>query len=209
MNKSFDEALSFRHACKSFDTSKKITNENMQFILNAARLSPSSYGLETSKYIVITNEKIKLQIQNASMNQSQVGKCSHLVIVISSINDVKIQSGIPQDRFRRLNLPNEKLEFFLSLYTEFVDRHLYNDEKIYQWVSKQAYLSVGNMITAAAIKGIDSCPLEGFDKESIENILNLDTSLEQVSLVVPFGYRKYEQPSRIRRDFNDIVKYIH
>ena len=208
MNKSFEEALGFRHACKSFDTSKKIPHEDMEFILNAARVSPSSYGLETSQYIVITNEKIKEDIQKASMNQSQVGKCSHLVIVLAGINEVKVKSGIPKERFERIGMPKENLDFFLGLYKSFCDEHLYNEEKIYQWASKQSYLAVGNMMTAAAVKGIDSCPLEGFEKEKIEALLELDTSLHQVALILPFGYRKYEQSAQIRRELNDVVQYI-
>ena len=208
MNKNFEEALQFRHACKSFDVSKKISNENMEFILNAARISPSSYGLETSSYIVISNDTLKEKIQEASMNQSQVGKCSHLVIVLAGIKETKIKSGIPKERFERLNMPEENLEFFLGLYESFSKEHLYNDEKIYNWASRQAYLSVGNMLTAAAVKGVDSCPIEGFEKEKIENILDIDTSLHQVSLVLPFGYRKYEQSPQIRRELNDIVQYI-
>jgi len=208
MNKNFEEALQFRHACKSFDINKKISDEKMNFILNAGRVSPSSYGLETSKYIVITNDKLKEEIQAASMNQTQVSKCSHLVIVLAGIEETKIKSGIPKERFERLNMPKENLEFFLGLYESFSKEHLYNEEKIYNWASKQAYLSIGNMMTAAAVKGVDSCPIEGFEKEKIETILELDTTLHQVALVLPFGYRKYEQSPQIRRDLNDLVQYI-
>lgn len=208
MNKSFEEALQFRHACKSFDEDKKISKEDMEFILNAARVSPSSYGMETSKYIVITNQKLKEEIQQASMNQSQVANCSHLVIVLAGIEEVKIKSGIPRVRFERLNMPKENLEFFLGLYESFSKAHLQNEEKIYNWASKQAYISIGNMMTAAAVKGVDSCALEGFEKEKIETILGLNPSLHQVALVLPFGYRKYEQSAQVRRDLNDIVQYI-
>jgi len=209
MNKNFKEALQFRHACKSFDTSKKISDENIEFILNSARVSPSSYGLETSKYIVISNQALKEEIQEASMNQSQVGNCSHLVIVLAGIKETKVHSGIPRERFERLNMPKDNLEFFLGLYEDFSKEHLYNEEKIYNWASKQAYLSVGNMMTAAAVKGVDSCAIEGFEKEKVEAILKLDTSLHQVALVLPFGYRKYEQSPQIRRELNDIVKFIN
>ena len=209
MNRNFEKALQFRHACKSFDMSKKIPSEDIEFILNAARLSPSSYGLETSKYIVISNDKLKEKIQEASMNQSQIGNCSHLIIVLAGIEEVKIKSGIPKARFERLNMPKENLEFFLSLYEGFSNEHLYNDEKIYNWASKQAYISVGNMMTAASVKGVDSCAIEGFEKERIENILGLDASLHQVALVLPFGYRKYEQSALVRQDLTDLVQFIN
>lgn len=209
MNKNFEEALNFRHACKVFEENKKISNEDINFILNAGRLSPSSYGLEPTKYTVITNDKIKQEIQEASMNQSQVTQCSHLVIVLVGINETKIESGIPKKRFERLNMPKENLDFFLSLYELFSNEHLKNDEKIYSWASKQAYISVGNIMTAAAVKGVDSCALEGFEKNKVEKILNLDTSKHQVALVLPLGYRKKEQSKQIRREFNDVVEFIH
>lgn len=181
----------------------------MEFILNAARVSPSSYGLETSQYIVIKNEELKLKIQKACINQSQVSNCSHLVIVLAGIDEATVQSGIPRKRFERLNMPKENLEFFLGLYEGFSKEHLNNEEKIYNWASKQAYISVGNMMTAAAVKGIDSCPLEGFEKVKVESLINLDTSSHQVALILPFGYRKYKQSSLIRRELTDIVQYIN
>ena len=208
MSKSFEEALEFRHACKEFDTNQTISDIDIEFILNAARLSPSSYGLESSQYIVITNDKLKSEIQKASMNQSQISNCSHLVIVLAGIDETKIASGIPRKRFERLNMPKENLEFFLSLYESFSDKHLFDDKSIYHWSSKQSYISIGNMMTAAAVKGIDSCPIEGFEKEKVETILNLDTSLHQVALVLPFGYRKNNQSSLVRQDLSDIVQYI-
>jgi len=208
VNKTFEEAINFRHACKKFDESKKVSDEDIRFILNAGRISPSSYGLETSRYIVISNEQLKENIKNVSYGQEQVSNCSHLVIVISSIIDAKIDSGIPRERFERLNMPKENIDFFLDMYSSYVDQHLYTDEKIYAWASKQAYIGVGNIMTAAAVKGVDSCAIEGFEKEKVEELLDLDTSKEQVSLVLPLGYRVRDQREQIRLDFDKVVQFI-
>jgi len=208
IDKTFEEALEFRHACKVFDENKKISDEDVKFILNAGRLSPSSYGLETSRFIVISNQKLKENIKDVSYGQEQVSNCSHLVIVVASIVDAKIDSGIPRERFERLNMPKGKVDFFLGLYGGFADYHLNTDEKIYSWASKQAYIGVGNIMTAAAVKGVDSCAIEGFEKEKVEELLNLDTSKEQVALVLPLGYRVKEQSEQIRLDFDKVIQFI-
>jgi len=208
IDKTFEEALNFRHACKAFEQGKKISDEDIKFILNAGRVSPSSYGLETSRYVVISNEQLKEKIKNVSYGQEQVANCSHLVIVVASIIDAKIDSGIPRERFERLNMPKENVDFFLDMYSSYVDQHLYTDEKIYSWASKQAYIGVGNIMTAAAVKGVDSCAIEGFEKEKVEALLDLDTSKEQVSLVLPLGYRARDQREQIRLDFDKVVQFI-
>ena len=208
MNKNFEEALQFRHSCKTFDVNKTISKKDMNFIINAGRVSPSSYGLEPVEYLVIKNQQLKEKIQSASMNQMQVSQCSHLMIVLVGINETKINSGIPKKRFERLGMPKENLEFFLSLYEGFTKMHLNSDEQIYHWASKQAYIAVANMMTAAAIQGVDSCPLEGFEKDKVEKILDINPLEHQVALVLPFGYREKQQSKQIRRDFDDIVTFI-
>ncbi|MBT8348631.1 MAG: NAD(P)H-dependent oxidoreductase, partial [Sulfurovum sp.] len=83
-----------------------------------------------------------------------------------------------------------------------------SDENIYAWTAKQSYIALGNMMTAAAFIGIDSCPIEGFEKESLEEVLELDTSKYQVAVVVPFGYRANEQSSQLRLPFDEVVEFI-
>ncbi|WP_108061257.1 NAD(P)H-dependent oxidoreductase [Poseidonibacter lekithochrous] len=208
MNKTFEEAMNFRHACKEFDKSRKIPKDDIEFVLNAGIQSPTSYGLEFTKYLVIENNELKSRIQNASMNQEQVSQCSHLVVVLVRIDDAKIKSGTPKQRFERLNLPDETLNFFLDMYGQFSQTHLKDDKDIYHWTSKQAYISIGNMMTAAAVKGIDSCPLEGFEKDKIEEILELNNSSFQVALVLPLGYRNREPRDSIRLDYKEVVEFI-
>lgn len=95
------------------------------------------------------------------------------------------------------------------MYDIFEKNNLKDTKNIYDWTLKQAYISVGNMMTAAAKKEIDSCAIEGFEKEKVEKILNLDTSLYQVALVLPLGYRNKEPRDTIRLDFKDVVEYVN
>ena len=210
MEKTFMKAMDFRHACKIFDDSKKISEEDINFILEAGRKSPSSFGMEPWKFLVITNEELKNRLKPVCWNQPQITTCSHLVIILASIEDVKPSSGVPQRKFARREMPQEKKDFYIKLYTDHLNstKTLLNDENIYYWTARQSYIALGNMMTAAAIKGIDSCPIEGFEKEKVEEILNLDKNKYQLSVIVPFGYRINAQSSQLREKLEDVVEYI-
>jgi len=208
MNNNFSKAMNFRHACKVFDDTKKISDEDIRFILEAGHKSPSSFGMEAWKFLVITNEDLKAKLRPACWDQVQVTSCSHLVVVLTGIESVKVETGIPKQRFARRDMPQDKLDFYLGLYAGHLDNVLNSDENIYSWTVRQTYIAAGNMMTAGAYMGIDSCPIEGFDKGQVEEILNLDTSKYQLSMVLPFGYRLKEQSSQKREPFEDIVEFI-
>ncbi len=209
MEKTFEEAMAFRHACKVFDDTKKISDEDIRYILEAGRKSPSSFGMEAWKFLVITNEELKAKLRPACWDQVQITSCSHLVIVLAGIESVKPESGIPEQRFRRREMPQEKLDFYLGLYAQHLTQTLSSDENIYAWTAKQAAIACANMMTAAAVKGIDSCPIEGYDKKAVEEILGLDTTKFQLAMVLPFGYRLNEQSSQLRVPFDEVVAFIH
>ena len=206
--KTFEEAMDFRHACKVFDEDKKISDEDIKYILEAGRKSPSSFGMEAWKFLVITNEELKAKIRPACWNQIQITSCSHLVIVLAGIESVKPESGLVKARFSRREMPQETLDFYMDLYSTHLKDTLSSDENIYSWTSKQSYIALGNMMTAAGVLGIDSCPIEGFDKEQVEDILGLDKSKYRLSVIVPFGYRINEQSEQVRLDFDEVVEFI-
>ena len=210
MEKTFMEAMDFRHACKVFDESKKINDEDMNFILEAARKSPSSFGMEPWKFLVITNEELKVKLRPFCWDQPQITTCSHLVVILAAIENVKPESGVPRKKFARREMPEEKYEFYLNLYKSHLTntKTLLNDENVYYWTARQTYIALGNMMTAAAIKGIDSCPIEGFEKEKVEEVLGLDTTKYQVSVISPFGYRVNPQSKQLREPIENIVEYI-
>jgi nitroreductase len=208
MKNEFLKAMNFRHACKVFDESKKISDKDINFILEIACKSPSSFGMEPWKFLVITNEELKAKIRPACWNQVQITSCSHLVVVLASIESVKPESGEPLKRFSRREMPQEKLDFYMDLYSKHLEKTLSNNENICNWTSKQTYIALGNMMTGAASIGIDSCPIEGFEKEKVEEILQLDTSKYQLSVLLPLGYRVNEQSSQQRLDFDEVVEFI-
>jgi nitroreductase len=208
MNNNFTKAMDFRHACKAFDESKTIPDEQMHYILEAGRKSPSSFGMEGWKFLVITNEALKAKLRPVCWDQVQVTSSSHLVIVLAAIDNVKVESGEVKKRFSRREMPQESLDMYMGIYAKHLETTLSSDEYIYHWTSKQSYIALANMMTAAAYIGVDSCPIEGFEKEKVEDILELDTAKWQVSVVVPFGYRLNAQSEQLRLPFDDIVEFI-
>ena len=208
MNNDFSKAMDFRHACKAFDETKKLTDEEMNFILEAGRKSPSSFGMEGWKFLVITNDALKSTLRPACWDQVQITSSSHLVIILTAIENVKVESGEVEKRFKRRDMPQESLDFYMDIYASHLKDTLNTDENIYNWTSRQTYIALGNMMTAGAVLGIDSCPIEGYDKEQVESILGLDTSKYRLSVVVPFGYRINKQSEQQRLSFDEVVEFI-
>lgn len=208
MQNQFTTAMNFRHACKLFDETKTISDEHIHYILEAGRTSPSSFGMEAWKFLVISNQALKEKLRPLCWNQPQITSCSHLVVILAGIESVKPSSGEPQKRFARRPLSQEQINNYINLYSQHLAHTLSSDENIYAWTSKQTYIAAGNMMTAAAFEGIDSCPIEGFDKAKVEKLLALDTTQYQVAMLLPFGYRINEQSTQLRLPFNDVVNFI-
>jgi nitroreductase len=204
----FLKMMDFRHACKLFDETKKISDEDIHYILEVAQKSPSSFGMEAWKFLAITNDKLREELKPFCWNQPQITTCSHLVVILAGIDSLKVENGIVCSRFMRRDLPQEKLDMYMKLYASHLSETLSSDEKIYQWSVRQTYIAAANMMSAAAFIGIDSCPIEGFEKENVEKVLKLDTSKFQVAMLLPFGYRANEQSTQLRLDFKSVVEFI-
>lgn len=208
MEKNFMDAMEFRHACKIFDDTKKVSDEDLNYILEVGRKSPSSFGMEPWKFLVITNEELKAKIRPFCWDQPQITTCSHLIIVLAAIDSVKVESGLVRTKLGRKGFPDEKLEFYVGIYGSHLKDVLSSDDNIYSWTARQTYIALGNMMTAAAVKGIDTCPVEGFEKENVENVLGLDTSKYQVSVVLPIGYRLNPQSEMVREPLDAVTEFI-
>ncbi len=208
------KAFQFRYACKAFDTSKKISDKDFHFILETGRLSPSSFGLEPWRFVVIQNTALREKLKSVSRGaQGQLPTASHFVIILArqglrhdSAHVIKMMTGIQ-------HLSDEVLERVSGVYKSFVDTRLENNDRlISEWASKQTYIALGNMMTAAAQIGIDSCPIEGFDKNQVTSILQNEGIMKagdfEVSCMVAFGYRQ-DGPNRskARQNLDEVVEW--
>ena len=201
MRNDFEKAMNFRHACKIFDTTKSISNDDLHFVLEAGRLSPSSFGVEHWHFFVIDNPSMKEEIQKVAWNQAQITTSSKL-IAIAYKKKVRSTDEYVQNEFDKFEYP----QMLRDMYANWID--VRDDLALYSWSAKQVYIAGANMMTAAAFIGIDSCPMEGFDKASVEKIMGLDTSIYGLALLIPFGYRVNPQPSLHRSELKDLVSYL-
>ena len=202
------EILKFRHACKIFDESKKIGAGEFDFILEAGRLSPSSTGLEQWDFLVVQNKELREKIKAVSWNQVQITSCSHLVVILAKIKEVKVGSSYIDKMIARRD--DKNIEAIAARQKFFLLSNFKNDDELtFQWSHEQCMIAATNMMNAAASLGIDSCPIEGFDRHALNEILGLDESEQRVAIVVPFGYRVKPQPKRYRRELSDIVKWVY
>ena len=199
----FLKAMHERHACKLF-SDKKIAPEDLEFILEAGRLSPSSFGVEQWKFVVVQNQAMKEAIEEAAWNQKQISTCSDLVIVLAR-KDVRSSDAYTVKQLRRFGLNEEAFAGFLGLYKGWVDGR--DDHTIEMWSEKQCYIASANMMSAAAFIGIDSCPIEGFLSDKVDAILGIDTNVFQSALVLPFGYRVNPTRGKHRLAFDEVVEF--
>ena len=199
----FLDAMNFRHACKLFD-GKKIPAEDLEFILEAGRLSPSSFGVEQWKFVVVQNQALKEAIENVSWNQKQISTCSDLLIILAR-KDVRSSDAYTVKQLKRWGLDENAFKGFLGIYHGWVDGR--DDHTIEMWSEKQCYIAAGNMMTAAASIGIDSCPIEGFEYAKVDELLGIDTAVYQSAIVIPFGYRVAEQRGKHRLALSEVVEF--
>lgn len=211
------QALNFRHACKKFDETKKIAQADMEYILEAGRLSPSSFGIEPWHFVVVDNDKIKTELRAACYNQEQVTSCSHFVIVLyRKANNFTLQSEYLRRTVAR-GLPNANdqtaIDTACQYFINFYEHGLANGLTVNHWSEMQDYLACANMLTAAAYRSIDSCAIGGFEYDKIVQILEkympqFSAESYGIGLGLAFGYRLKEPTAKIRWPLKDLTTYL-
>lgn len=185
------DKLKWRYATKLFDSSKKISSANLDILKESMRLAPTSYGMQQLKVLHITNSNLKEAIQDASFGQKQVTTASDLFIIAvkSKVNEKDILnyiSLIAQER----GVNVDSLEAYKKRITDSI--LTLTPEKQSEWLFKQSYILLGFLLETAALLEIDACPMEGFDKASVDEILGLEKLGLKSSLIIPVGYRSIE-----------------
>lgn len=219
------DAFNFRHATKIFDPECKISDEDFNVILEAARLSPTSFGHEPFRILMIQSpEKRELFREfswgaNGMMNGSagQLGTASHFGIILAATDELmRAGSDYLQDHYARVKqLPDEVIEIFNGAYGKFQaeDHKITSGREITDWSGKQAYIVLANMMTAGALMGIDSCPIEGFDMARTTQVLaedfGIDTANWKPAVMFAFGHRaKDPEFPKTRRTMQDTVSWF-
>lgn len=207
-------AFMFRHACKEFDPEKKIPDDDFKFILETGRLSPSSLGFEPWKFMVVQDISLREKLKDGAWGATvKLDTASHFIVCLT-MKAPLIRYNNPYINDFMVNVQNwqgELLDTRKKIVEKFqtIDFGLETDEKLFEWASKQCYIALANMLTSAAMIGIDSCPIEGFNRKNTERILKdefgIDTEKFGISYMAAFGYRLKEPRAKTRRPIEDVV----
>lgn len=215
MRTEIKKALTNRFATKVYDETKKVSKEDFDLILETAYLSPSSFGLEPWKVLVIESKELIEQIKPYAWGAvNSFNGASHFVITLARKN-VTVENAYFTEVFGNVKgAPAEYIEKVKETFHQFQKndfRLLDNPQLVDEWASKQTYIMLGNMMYTASLLGIDSCAIEGFNKEKVKEILTehgVDMSRFDVSYMLSFGYHKGEITPKTRRPYSDVIEVI-
>lgn len=205
------EALQKRYSVKKFDKQKKNPKESLVRILEAGRLSVSSLGLQPYQmYIVESNEMLE-KITPAFYNPSQVSTCSQMVILVSKkiIENDYLERYFDHIKNVR-NVPLENLMGFRNSIDQYIN--IKDQESLSHWNERQSYIVLSNLIFAAALEEVDTCPMEGFNQEMLEELLEINPEEEKISVTLALGYRSeddvFQTMKKVRKPNDKLFKFI-
>ena len=207
----FLESLQQRYSVKKFDPAKKLSPEILQNILDAGKLSASSLGLQPYRILVVESDEMKQKLVPAFFNPSQISTCSHLIVIVTR---KKIDENYIGNYFNHISqtreIPVENLQPFKKSIDSFMN--LNSNEEMLHWNEKQGYLLLGNLMFAAALEKVDTCPMEGFKMDEISKILEIDSEIEKVTVTLALGYRAeddaFQKMKKVRKPNEKLFKFL-
>ncbi|MCK4842751.1 MAG: NAD(P)H-dependent oxidoreductase [Methylococcales bacterium] len=213
------EAYNFRHACKVFDTNKKISDADFSFILETARLSPSSFGFEPWKFLVVQNKDLRDKLKLITWGaQGTLPTASHFVVILARKQkamkyDSQYIKHMMEDVHRLTDDVIQKRRGFVKTFQESDFNLIESERAMFDWASKQTYIALANMMTSAAMINIDSCPIEGYKAKEMEKLMTDDFGIDHteygVTCMVAFGYRIDKQRNKTRQDTDEIIQWFN
>lgn len=196
------KALNWRYAVKKFDKNRRVPAEMVDKLIEATRLTPTSFGLQPFRLIVVENRELLASLDEHCWGQIQPSTCSHL-FVLASVNEVDTAYADKMvDQMIAERDLGEKGEGLRGMIHGFLGR--LTEEQLDAWADKQAYIALGNLMTAAAIEEIDTCPMEGFVPQMVDAALGLPKLGLRSVLLCPIGFRAeddyYQNYNKLRVD---------
>lgn len=204
-----------RYATKKFDPTRRISDEDWAALVEVGRLAPSSLGFEPWKLLLLNNEGMKQDLKSMAWGAvSMLDGASHFVIYLArkgvNYETPYIEKLMQEVRHRSYD-PDSAYAHRIKSFQE-SDAQLNDERSLFDWASKQTYIQMANMMNAAVLMGMDSCPIEGYDKAKVEAYLEekgvLDTSEFGVSVMCAFGYRDEDIKPKIRWNTENIYEVI-
>lgn len=201
--------LNWRAAVKKFDPAKKLNDDTAHALMESLRLSPSSYGLQPWKFIVITNQELKEELKPHAWNQDQITDCSHLVVLCARTTmPTEYIEQYADDIAATRKVERSRVEGFEDMIKNGVSNK--SAAQIEQWNKHQLYIAAGFLMSAAAYLEIDSCPMEGFVSEEFNQVLGLTDTEYTSTVLVALGYRAggdYVEKAKVRFDAKDVFDW--
>jgi nitroreductase len=201
MREEFMRLLEFRYACKLFDEKRPLARADLDYILEAGRLAPSSLGLEPWRFLVIEDHALRRHLRSACWNQSQITTASAVVAILALKSELAPETGYAQRMLRRLVASDAELEEAMQIYRDIARGD------VATWSVAQCHIAATVMILAAAAIGIDTCPMGGFEPEAVAEVLGIDRGRHEIALLLAVGYRAQPQPKRHRLPLKELVEY--
>ncbi len=210
----FQETVEFRYACKRF-SEKEISQEDLNTILKAGILAPSSCGIEHFRFVTFESEEAMNNLVDICMKQGTARTANKAIVVLAGKKNAigpgtEIYKWHAEERAKILNkiLPEEKqvtAEFVEGRFDFFCDKE---ETEFMAWSKANAYLGAMNIMNQAASLGIDSCPIEGFTQEKFDEYYPQFKDEYEVAMFITLGYRNEEPQDRIRLDFDQMVTRV-
>jgi nitroreductase len=163
--------------------------------------------MEPWKFLVLASDDIRQRLRPACWDQAQVTDSSHVVVILARPSLIDPSNEHVLNSFLRRGLPEDVTAAYMGKYKAHMETEVFPRMNAYAWCAKQCYIGLANMMTAAASMGIDSCPMEGFEKEPVESLLEIDTSKFEVAVLVALGYRAGDQTPRLRIATDQLVEF--
>ncbi len=202
--------LQWRYATKKFDPARKIAAEDWRSLEQALVHAPSSFGLQPWKFFVVSDPDLKAKLKTASWNQAQITDASHLVVfaIKKNLGAVDVDRYLARIAEVR-SVPLESLDGFKKLLLGSLNRPV---EQVSAWAARQLYIALGFFLSAAAMLGIDACPMEGFQPEQYDEILGLSEMGYGATVLATAGYRAADDPyvklAKVRYKPEDVVIHL-
>lgn len=204
--------LNWRYATKSFDPARKIPADVWSALEQSLVLTPSSFGLQPWKFIVVTDEAVRAQLSAVSWNQPQPVQCSHHVVFTAR----KSMDAAEVTRFLESTVATRggKIED-LAAYGGIMNGFIANAAKqgwLGEWATRQAYIAIGQFMASCAVLGVDACPMEGISAPDYDRILGLADGDYRTVVACAAGYRaeddKYASLAKVRYPLGEVISHV-
>lgn len=210
--KNLVHALNWRYATKIFDATKKISGEVWDAIEQTLVLTPTSYGLQPYKFLIVQDAATRNALLPNSWGQKQVVDCSHFVVFLArtDMKEADVDKLIQRTTSVR-NLPIDALAAYRGMMLGDVVNGP-RGKMAHEWAARQCYIALGNLMTAAGLLGVDACPMEGINPVEYDKILKLDGTGYKTVVACALGYRsaedKYAKLAKVRFETKDLVQVV-